>query len=116
MTYSEKLKDPRWQKKRLEVMNAAGFKCATCKSQANTLHVHHCYYEKGLQPWEYPISAYLCLCENCHEDRQQLELRIQKELAKLSFQELDEVWCNVFYAIENHGVLNTCIACDRLGA
>ena len=29
-TYSDKLKSPKWQKKRLEVLNLRGFKCEKC--------------------------------------------------------------------------------------
>jgi 5-methylcytosine-specific restriction endonuclease McrA len=52
-TYFEKLKDPRWQRKRLEVMERAGFACEYCGSATETLNVHHGFYEKGKEPWEY---------------------------------------------------------------
>jgi len=29
-TYAEKLKHPLWQRKRLEILNRDGFKCAQC--------------------------------------------------------------------------------------
>jgi hypothetical protein len=88
VTYSEKLKDPRWQRKRLEVLQAADFKCWDCGESTQTLHVHHCYYEKGLMPWEYPDEALKCLCEYCHAIRQEVELMIQKDLASLNYDEL----------------------------
>lgn len=65
--YSELLKDPRWQKKRLEVLALDFWECRSCLSKANTLHVHHLWYEKGKDPWEYPINALVTLCEKCHE-------------------------------------------------
>lgn len=65
--YSEKLKDPRWQRKRLEVFNRYRFACARCGDGITQLHVHHRYYEKGLAPWDYPDSALICLCRRCHE-------------------------------------------------
>jgi hypothetical protein len=67
MTYSEKLKDPRWQKKRLEVLQRFSFSCCYCGSTEKTLHVHHRYYISGREPWNYPISAYESLCFECHE-------------------------------------------------
>jgi hypothetical protein len=39
MTYSEKLKDPRWQKKRLEVMKRDDFKCKLCNDETTTLQI-----------------------------------------------------------------------------
>ena len=66
MTYAEKLKDPRWQKKRLEVMEAADFKCQMCGNAEKTLHVHHVNYQKGAKPWEYEPHELKCFCEECH--------------------------------------------------
>ena len=65
--YWEKLRDPRWQRKRLEIMERAGFKCEECGSDKNTLNVHHLIYHKGHDPWEYDGSELKCLCEGCHE-------------------------------------------------
>jgi hypothetical protein len=113
MTYSEKLRDPRWQKKRLEVLSRNGFKCEACDSTENTLHVHHCYYMKA-DPWDYPDSAYKCLCEECHKNRQELELRINQQLATLSFHHLDLAQCDVFYAVAMHGMDEVSKKCKEL--
>ncbi|MBU2647516.1 HNH endonuclease [bacterium] len=67
MTYSEKLKDPRWQKKRLEIFNRDDFKCVLCGDKNTTLHAHHIFYDKGLEPWEYDNQSIQTLCETCHE-------------------------------------------------
>lgn len=66
MTYSEKLKDPRWQKKRLEVMQRDGFKCVACGDGDSTLNVHHRYYISGRNPWNYESDTLITLCEGCH--------------------------------------------------
>lgn len=66
-SYSEKLKDPRWQKKRLEVMQRDGFKCTRCNCDTQTLHVHHIRYIEGREPWDYEIIDLTTLCEDCHE-------------------------------------------------
>src|SRR5689334_17616419 len=68
MSYSEKLRDPRWQKKRLEVMAAANWSCQACGDAKETLNVHHAFYVRGRDPWEYEIAELVCLCEPCHED------------------------------------------------
>jgi transposase len=67
MSYSEKLKDPRWQKKRLEVFERDKFQCQACDSKDKTLHVHHLKYEG--EPWESPMEYLETLCEDCHEAR-----------------------------------------------
>lgn len=64
--YSEKLKDPRWQKKRLDVFGRDRWCCQICGNNKITLNVHHLYYAKDKDPWEYPLSAFETLCEDCH--------------------------------------------------
>lgn len=70
MSYADLLKDPRWQKKRLEVMERDNFTCQSCGDTKSTLNVHHAYYEKGKKPWEYPDNTLITWCEKCHESRQ----------------------------------------------
>lgn len=83
MSYSDRLRDPRWQKKRLEVMQRAEFECEVCGDKRSTLNVHHAYYEKGRQPWDYPADSLRCLCETCHE-RVEADLREIRKLAGLA--------------------------------
>jgi hypothetical protein len=66
-SYSELLRDPRWQKKRLEVLSRDNFTCQHCDETTKTLHVHHCYYERGRKPWEYDAPSLVTLCCDCHE-------------------------------------------------
>jgi hypothetical protein len=65
--YWQKLKDPRWQKKRLEVMQRDEFRCTSCCDDEATLNVHHAFYSKGAEPWEYDNFYLTTLCESCHE-------------------------------------------------
>ena len=65
MKYADKLKDPRWQKKRLEIMNRDGFACVRCHKDFETLHVHHLKYSG--EPWEADNKDLMTLCESCHE-------------------------------------------------
>lgn len=67
-TYSEKLLDPRWQKKRLEIFERDEFVCQHCFDENNTLHVHHRFYIKNKNPWEYNNDTLITLCKNCHEE------------------------------------------------
>lgn len=64
--YSEKLRDPRWQKKRLEVMQRDEWTCQICGDSASTLNVHHRWYDRGVEPWDYGLEALVTLCERCH--------------------------------------------------
>lgn len=64
--YSAKLRDPRWQKQRLKILSRDDFACQSCLDSESTLHVHHCYYEAGKEPWEYPEESLVTLCESCH--------------------------------------------------
>ena len=70
-TYSEKLRSPKWQKKRLEILNRDGWKCLFCGTEIENLQVHHILYKKR-EPWDYPDYLYQTLCETCHQERQEL--------------------------------------------
>ncbi len=67
-TYSEKLRDPRWQRIRLEVMQRDGFKCKCCGDEKTTLNVHHLKYHG--EPWEAPPDELETLCDSCHAIRE----------------------------------------------
>lgn len=64
-TYSEKLKDPRWQRKRLEIMERDNFTCTECGDNKNTLNVHHWNYSK--EPWDAKNEDLSTVCRSCHE-------------------------------------------------
>lgn len=66
-SYSELLKDPRWQKKRLEIMERDKFQCQYCFEKRDTLTVHHKYYMVGKKPWEYDNDCYVTLCDSHHK-------------------------------------------------
>lgn len=68
MTYTEKLLDPRWQKKRLKILERDDFTCQSCHDNTNTLHIHHLDYEKGNDPWDYHNEWLLTLCKDCHSE------------------------------------------------
>lgn len=90
-SYIEKLRDPRWQRKRLEVMERAQFQCETCESAEKTLNVHHKLYRKGANPWEYADEELACLCEECHEAVTHLRVRLDEALAQLGGSGFEEV-------------------------
>lgn len=83
-SYSEKLKDPRWQRVRLEVLERAGWKCEACGATESTLHAHHGYYDRKLEPWEYNTLTLWCLCEECHKTAETARLEFYAACAHLS--------------------------------
>lgn len=64
-SYLEKLRDPRWQKKRLEILERDDFTCQSCGSSHIELHVHHIEYAKG-DPWQVGNQFLATLCKDCH--------------------------------------------------
>jgi len=70
ITYAEKLKDPRWQKKRLEIFQRDNFRCMECFSDTKTLQVHHKAY-KGKDPWDTPNELLITYCERCHQNEEE---------------------------------------------
>jgi 5-methylcytosine-specific restriction endonuclease McrA len=96
-TYAEKLRDPRWQKKRLAILERDEFRCRDCCADDKTLHVHHCLYIAGKEPWDYFDEELRTLCEDCHEKRQSLEhdvvLEFKRFIAEKNPAELNDIMC-----------------------
>lgn len=83
--YSEQIKSPKWQKKRLDILNLRGFKCEECGNEEQQLHIHHRFYIKGRKAWEYDNDVFQVLCENCHKSKH--ETKPTREIPKL-YQEI----------------------------
>lgn len=86
--YWELLRDPRWQRRRLEVMELANFACAQCEATDKTLNVHHRIYRKNADPWDYELNELQCLCEDCHEHEHAIRKRIAESMAQMDFADL----------------------------
>jgi len=80
MEYSEKLKDPRWQKKRLEILERDNWACQGCGDDESTLFVHHRTYITHKEPWEYDDFSLVTLCENCHSNEREFWPEYEKHL------------------------------------
>ena len=65
--YIKQIKSPKWQKRRLEIMQKDNFTCQICGDKESTLNVHHLVYHKGRNIWEYEDWELITLCEDCHE-------------------------------------------------
>jgi hypothetical protein len=80
-TYAEQLKHPNWQRRRLEMLQRAEFKCELCDDSESTLHVHHKRYVKGRQVWEYENDELQVLCESCHAEHHEMHGLLEQVLA-----------------------------------
>lgn len=83
MTYSEQLRHPNWQRKRLAMLDSADWTCEKCDAKETTLHVHHKQYIKGRMAWEYEPHELLVLCEECHEDEHFLQDELKTLLSQV---------------------------------
>lgn len=97
--YSKKLLDPRWQKKRLEILNRDEFACVRCGDSENTLHVHHRVYKLNADPWEYENNQLVTLCCSCHEEESEFLKFAPKHLSN-SFLEAGFFACDFISIIE----------------
>ena len=68
-SFRKQLKDPRWEKRRIELLENVQWRCQLCGNQKEELHVHHSYYEKGKAPWDYPNAPQIVLCHTCDAER-----------------------------------------------
>lgn len=68
MDYKEQIKSPKWQKRRLEIMNRDNFTCQLCGDTETMLNVHHLSYHQDRNIWDYEDWELMTLCENCHKD------------------------------------------------
>ncbi len=99
--YAAKLKDPRWQRIRLQVFDRDQWACIRCSDKKNTLHVHHRYYTKGLEPWEYPLDSLETLCEICHEDESENRWEEEQSLLRalklkgVTYSGVNELACDI---------------------
>lgn len=115
-SYAEMLKDPRWQKKRLEVMKRDGFRCQHCLSEDKPLQVHHLVYDKDKKPWEYENNQLITLCEDCHQNETKYSGYIYSDfqdflrqflLTGLSQRVLSSIFtyfADVLYSYNNNGI------------
>lgn len=80
--YSKKLKDTRWEKKRLEVLSRDGWCCQSCGVTTSSLNVHHKSYWQG-DPWDCPLINLTTLCEICHEEESFERFETEQQLLQV---------------------------------
>lgn len=65
-TYKEKLLHPKWQKKRLSILQRDKFTCQGCGDIETTLHIHHLKYNPNREPWDIEDEYLITYCSDCH--------------------------------------------------
>lgn len=103
-SYKEKFLDPRWQKKRLLILQRDNFSCCQCGDEKSTLHVHHKYYTFGIEPWDYPNELIETLCVDCHKQETWESLDFKGTLKELlstgwTYAELNQYLSGLVYPI-----------------
>lgn len=88
MTYTEKLKSPKWQKKRLEILERDNFTCQKCEDTETTLHIHHIKYTSD-EIWNEPDRNLITLCEHCHTEIEDIKKQAKDEDITFVFDEID---------------------------
>ena len=68
MNYKEQIKSPKWQKRRLEILEKDNFACQLCGDTETMLNVHHLCYHKDRNIWDYEDWELMTLCEDCHKE------------------------------------------------
>lgn len=91
LTYSEQLKHPNWQRKRLEILKRDGFECTECGDKETTLHVHHTKYIKGRMAWDYDDALLATLCETCHQKEHTARALLDELVAAVGSSGLDMI-------------------------
>ena len=65
-SFKEQIKSPKWQKKRLEILERDEFSCQNCGETEEQLHVHHLLYHKDTMFWDYDNKYLITFCDVCH--------------------------------------------------
>jgi hypothetical protein len=124
MNYSEKLKNPKWQRRRLEILEDRDWTCERCRSKEKTLNVHHSVYHKGFDPWEYSNDDLIVLCEDCHKTIHTLLQTVQKTICECAYytQDIDNFDFHemIVSILEDRVIYNfvksqaLCIPCEKI--
>ena len=70
-SYSEKLKSPLWQRRRLEILQRDNFTCVLCGDTETELQINHLKYTG--EPHEAPNEDLETLCKHCHKIKHEFD-------------------------------------------
>jgi len=80
---------------RLKIMERDGFACRKCAAKDKTLHVHHHYYTKGAEPWEYDEEVLVTLCDDCHGQIEKASQQMKLAVGNLMVSNVCSLKCAV---------------------
>lgn len=103
MTYQEKLKDPRWQKRRLEILERDKFTCQECQSTKKELHVHHRRYRKKMMPWDHKDHDLITYCTDCHKLMTKLRRELDDLLGTMNIEEIGTLGLFLDHTLQSLG-------------
>lgn len=81
--FAEQYNHPKWQERRLHILERAGWKCEACGEAEKQLNVHHKLYVRGRKVWEYEDDELRALCKDCHNAYDVIRKEIQKVVGSL---------------------------------
>ena len=85
MNYSGQLNDPRWKKKRVEILIRDKHKCRICNYFGSKVNIHHLKYS-GMA-WDVSNDDLITLCNDCHS-----KLHTDKRPVGKSIKEIIKLW------------------------
>lgn len=91
MNFRDQYNHPKWQRKRLECLEAAEYQCQMCYDGESQLQVHHKRYVKNRKVWEYEVDELEVLCDACHQQAQAEKDIIQEVLTKFPCEAVPEI-------------------------
>lgn len=109
MAYKELLLHPRWQRKRLQVLDRDNFRCRVCGNEEENLQVHHIIYQSNI-PWDTDTKYLITLCQTCHEREESMKdfdyysLLCNSGITRLQFSKMVIEVDKYFSKIENQDV------------
>ena len=106
----QRLTDPRWIAKRLEILAVRGNDCEGCDAKGEVVHVHHGFYEGDRYPWNYPDDSLHVLCPTCHGKAQALMVQMNRLLGTLTLEQYRDALEYVSRAV---GVSGGCLVVAR---
>lgn len=87
--YAKQYQHPKWQKKRLEILEREDYTCQDCGDTEIQLHIHHGHYSKGHEVWDYDNETLWCLCEPCHESWEIEKSNLYYNIARMKLKDID---------------------------
>jgi hypothetical protein len=107
MDYSEKLRKPAWQKRRLKILERDGWKCTLCNDTDTELQVHHKKYTG--EPHEAPDEDLITVCKWCHEIVEMfIKYGAKHPLFAVAINEMAKLYCGIS---NNNGMPSFLLAC-----